>query len=250
MRLRHALFPILLLAAVRILPAAEKLPPASQWIPADAVVEVEVSRPVAVLDVALDPELLKSISGLPAYQKMAADPKFRQFLGLVHYLENQLQTDWADGARKLTGGGVTAAFGPKGEAIVSDRCGRPRHARKAVPDPARLRRQSGCEEVRGRKRGPNIAASRCGPATAWLLPWWTIDFSLANRLDVLKAALDLRAGTGGAWWRFPPIKRRRRPSVQAPWPPRTWTWRSSGRTPGFGTDSRTTTRSGHSCCSV
>ena len=119
MRFRLALGLILMLALARTSLAAETLPAASQWIPASAVAEVEVSRPAAVLDFMLNPVLVKTISGLPAYQKATAEPKFKQFLAVVRYLEYQLHTDWTGASEKLLGGGITAAIGPKGEAILA-----------------------------------------------------------------------------------------------------------------------------------
>ena len=94
------------------------MPPASQWIPAEAIAEVEVSRPAAVLDFLLTPELVKTVSGLPPYQKATAEPKFQAVPGHGPVPGVSTETDWAGGVRKLIGGGITAAVGPKGEAIL------------------------------------------------------------------------------------------------------------------------------------
>ena len=41
---------------------AESLPPATQWIPQEAIVVVEVSRPRALLDLALAPETVAVVN--------------------------------------------------------------------------------------------------------------------------------------------------------------------------------------------
>jgi hypothetical protein len=199
MRLRDALglTALFILAFSRTLSAAEELPPASQWIPAETVAEVEVARPAAVLDCLLNPELVKTISGLPAYQKAVAEPKVQQFMGLIRYLEFQLQTDWASGLRKLIGGGITAAVGPGGEAILC----------ADAEDTAILeklhktilgfggnetKKATGGDGTNPEYRGVKIWSSGGGAARALV----GNRLLLANRLDVLKAALDRRAGVG------------------------------------------------------
>ena len=198
MRSRCALGLLLLGAVVRNAPAAETLPAASQWIPAEAVAEVEVSRPAARLDLVLNPELVKTISGLPAYQKATAEPKFQQFLGVVRYLEYQLHTGWAGGLRKLVGGGITAAVGPKGEAILSI----------DAQDAAMLEKLHQTVIGIAAHKAPNEDATGGEGATEYrgVKVWSHGDggafallgnrLLLANRLEVLKAALDLRAGEG------------------------------------------------------
>jgi hypothetical protein len=179
-------------------PAAETLPAASHWIPAEVVAEVEVSRPAAVLDFLLDPALVEAISGLPAYQKATAEPKFQQFLGVVRYLEYQLHTGWAGGVRKLTGGGVTVAIGPAGEVILGidaedaamleklHRIVLTFAGEKAAREPA------GGGIASTEYRGVKVWSNGDGGAHALV----GNRLLLANRAGMLKAALDLRAGEG------------------------------------------------------
>jgi carbon monoxide dehydrogenase subunit G len=197
MQWRHVTGLILVFVLGRTLPAAETLPAASQWMPSEVVAEVEVTRPAAVLDFLLDPELVKTIGGLPAYQKATAEPKFQQFLGLVHYLEFQLNTDWAGGVRKLLGGGVTAAVGPKGEALLAIDAADPAMLQKLHQTVLGLAGNDAKKKATGaiastEYRGVKLWSSGDGPAHA------LVDgrFLLANRPDVLKTALDLRAGVG------------------------------------------------------
>lgn len=202
MRLRPVLGLILMLAVARTSPAAETLPAAGNWIPADAIAVAEVSRPAAVLGLVLDPEMVKTISGLPAYQKATAEPKFQQFLGLVRYLAHQLHTDWAGGVRKLIGGGITAAVGPKGKAILCI----------DAEDAAMLEKLHqivlGFANDKAAKRAAGTAAESAKAPSEYrgVKIWSSGDggarslvgnrLLLANRWDVLKAALDLRAGVG------------------------------------------------------
>ena len=98
--------------------ADEPLPPASQWLPASTPLVLELSKPDAFLDLALDPEVADTITGLPAFQRQASQAGFRQFMGVIDYLELRLGTDWRTALRKLVGGGVTFAAGPKESVIL------------------------------------------------------------------------------------------------------------------------------------
>ncbi len=100
-------------------PAAKPLPPADQWIPREAIVAFELSKPKAVLDLALDPDLVKTITSSPAYQRQASKPDFQQMLNLVKYLETKLRTDWQTALHKLLDGGVTFAVGPNNATLLT-----------------------------------------------------------------------------------------------------------------------------------
>jgi hypothetical protein len=105
-------------AMLETLAAAEPLPPASQWIPQETILTLEISRPKALLDTALDPKVCAAVTSLPVYQQATAQPGFKQFLGVIGYLERTLGTDWKTGLRKLLGGGVTFAAGPDGGVLL------------------------------------------------------------------------------------------------------------------------------------
>jgi hypothetical protein len=97
---------------------AEKLPPATRWVPRDAVLVVEVARPNAILDAALDPKLLGRVTKTPAYKKAAAQPNFQQGLAMVRVLEGQLGTDWKSALHGLFGGGIAWAVEPSGGTLL------------------------------------------------------------------------------------------------------------------------------------
>ena len=92
--------------------ADERLPPVSQWIPANAVLTLEMPRPDDLLDLVLNPRTLAAIESLPAYQQKVAQPEMREFFEIVKFLEARLDTDWKTGLRGLLGGGVTLAVVP------------------------------------------------------------------------------------------------------------------------------------------
>ncbi len=74
--------------------AAEPLPPASQWVPQDAIVALELVQPKALLDLAFDPKLAEAVTSTPAYQKQASQPGFREYLAIVSYVETMIGIDW------------------------------------------------------------------------------------------------------------------------------------------------------------
>ncbi len=98
--------------------AAEQLPPASQWIPQEAVAVLELSNPKALLDLASDGKLTEAVTTQPAYQQLASQPGFKQFQAILVYLETRLQCDWKTGLGKLLGGGVTFAACPDGNVLL------------------------------------------------------------------------------------------------------------------------------------
>ena len=109
---------VLATLATRWLSAAEPLPPAAQWVPAETVAALEVAQPQAILDW-LEPRLATAITSNALYQKgIAGNPGFQQFLNGVDYIAGRLGTDWQTAVRKLTGGGLLLAVGAKGETLL------------------------------------------------------------------------------------------------------------------------------------
>jgi hypothetical protein len=98
--------------------AAQALPPAVRWIPQDAVISLELSKPKALLEFFTGEKATAAITALPAYQKQVSTPKFEEFLNLISFLEITLDTDWRTGLAKLTGGGITFAICPEDTVIL------------------------------------------------------------------------------------------------------------------------------------
>jgi len=109
-----ALVPALMLAAFmsRTTAAGQTLPPATQWIPQDAVIVLEVTKPKALLEVFTNDKATAAVSALPLYKEQASKPKFKEFLNIISVIETTLDTDWRTGLGKLTGAGITLAVCP------------------------------------------------------------------------------------------------------------------------------------------
>ena len=108
-----AVFTLQATTQAQSLPAPQgPLPPAARWIPAGAVISIELSQPKALLDLVAGKEATAAITASPIYRSQAAKPKFNEFLNLVKFLEGALGTDWRTGLAKLTGGGITLAVCP------------------------------------------------------------------------------------------------------------------------------------------
>ena len=179
--------------------AAEPLPPAARWMPADAVLVLEVSRPAAVLDLALHPKVLAEVSSFPAFKKQTANPDFQQILQLLEHLEQRFDTDWKTGLGKLLGGGVTLAIGPGDHTLL-------------IVDSEDTEMLEQLHEIfltiaRGEaaKRGePDVVASaEYRGVTGWTFNGKEAHAIVGNRLlvankaEALRTALDLRAEPSG-----------------------------------------------------
>jgi hypothetical protein len=92
--------------------AAGEMPPASQWMPAGALVAVEVSGAGDVLDLALRDDMIAAVAAVPAMQQQKQSGGLAQFRQVVGFLEAHLGTDWKTATRTLLGGGITLAAYP------------------------------------------------------------------------------------------------------------------------------------------
>jgi len=115
-----ALVPALMLAAFmsHATAAEQTLPPAIQWIPQDALIVLEVSRPKALLEVFTNDKATAAITALPLYKQQASKPKFNEFLNIISFIETTLGTDWRTGLGKLTGAGITLAVCPEDTVLL------------------------------------------------------------------------------------------------------------------------------------
>jgi hypothetical protein len=176
--------------------AAQSPPPAAQWIPPDAVLCLRVTQPKALLELLTGQEMTQTVTSLPLYQNLLSQPKFKEFVGVVRFLETTLGTDWRAGLGKLTGGGITIAVCPQDTVVaVVD-----------AEDEALLQRahETFLNIARGeaQKQGqPERVASReYAGVTAWTFGGKEAHAILgkrlifANRPEGLKTMLDFRAG--------------------------------------------------------
>jgi hypothetical protein len=180
--------------------AGQSLPPAVQWIPQDAVISLELSRPGALLDLLAGDKAIAAVKGLPLYRKQESNPKFSEFLNLVKFLETSLGTDWRTGLAKLTGGGVTFAVCPQDTVLlIID-----------AEDEGMLQRLHeiflGIARSEAEKQGQpsKVATTQYQDVTAWTFDGKEAHaiigkrLILSNRPEGLKAVLELRAGSKGA----------------------------------------------------
>jgi len=93
--------------------SGQTLPPAIQWIPQDAMIVLEVSRPKELLEVFTNDKATATVSALPLYKQQASKPKFIEFLNIISFIETTLGTDWRTALGKLTGAGITLAVCPE-----------------------------------------------------------------------------------------------------------------------------------------
>ena len=107
----------LLVSLLQVPVAAEPLPPASRWIPDDAIFVIEVNQPKALLDVAFSEKMIATIKSSPAYQQAEAQQGFQHFFRVIAHLEAQLGTDWKRALAQLLGGSITLAVSP-GEQVL------------------------------------------------------------------------------------------------------------------------------------
>ncbi len=69
---------------------AQTPPPAVQWVPQDAVICLQVSRPKALLDFLAGKEMTQAITSLPLYQALSSQPKFSEFCAAIKFLETSV----------------------------------------------------------------------------------------------------------------------------------------------------------------
>jgi len=102
--IRTCIFLIAFFLAVSVA-SAEVAPPAARWLPDGAVMAVEIQKPGALLDLAVDLKIPEAIAAAPSFRGTLRD------LGNMKRLLDPLGTgagpDWKELLRKLTAGGIT-----------------------------------------------------------------------------------------------------------------------------------------------
>ena len=174
--------------------AGAPAPPATQWLPASTPIVVELSRPDAFLDLVLDPKMADKITSLPAYEELASQPGFQQFTNLIEFLELRLGTDWRMGLRKLVGGGVTFAVGPKESVLLMIDA----KDAKMLGELNEIIVGFAREEAEKQGNPGRVGSAEYRGVTAWTLGPNQAHAVIGNRLlvtnkpDALKAVVDLR----------------------------------------------------------
>ncbi|MBN2271559.1 MAG: hypothetical protein JXN61_13155, partial [Sedimentisphaerales bacterium] len=104
---------VVLLTAFGLQTTFAALPPATEWIPKNAVISLELSKPKALLEMLTGKEATTAVTALPAYKSLMASPKSQELLNMIGFVESALGADWRTALAKLTGGGVTIAICPE-----------------------------------------------------------------------------------------------------------------------------------------
>lgn len=184
----------LLVLTSRLGVAAEPLPPQPAWMPAGAILSVEIAQPKPVLDWLLDDKTIAAIMARPEYQQAAAGPQFQQLRAGVGFLEIALAADWRTALRKLIGRATLAVYPDGGALLVVD-----------AHDPAMLKQlhdvlvEVAKNEAAKAGQPDRVTSAEYQGVTAWTFGGDEAHavigtrLLLANRPYTLRAALDLRA---------------------------------------------------------
>lgn len=183
------------LAALAASTAAQAADPL-RLMPQSAVAYVEISRPVAILDVLLAPATSELVSGLDPYQKYLKSKEYGQLQGVVGLLEIRLGTNWRDGVRDLIGGGLYFSVDPAtNSALLISRSRKPEllaklHSVVAELIEADAKNNSRPSPVKS-KEYKGVTGWQFGPESVHAI----IDDLLvvSNKEDGLKGAIDRHA---------------------------------------------------------
>ncbi|MCS7304842.1 MAG: hypothetical protein NZ602_07020 [Thermoguttaceae bacterium] len=178
--------------------APEELPPMAQWIPEDAVLVLEVTKPGQVLDALLAPAALERIAQSVAWKQFQAAPNYRELIQVVQFLEKSLQTDWIAGVKKLFGGGLTICVHPKDAVLIAVDTEDPEMLQQlheilrgfATLEAAKHRQSNRIKSIEYRGQ----TCWSFGPQEAHCLIGRRL--FLTNKPDLLKQVLDRRAEPG------------------------------------------------------
>lgn len=174
---------------------AEPVAPVAQWVPQDAVLALEISQPKAVLDLAIDPQMIQTVTSMPIYRKAAKETRLREFLTGISFLEARLDVSWPEALHKLLDGGVLLSVHPdRGVLLITE-----------AKDESLLRELHevivAIAKGEARKAGhpDRVVSKEYQGVTVWSFGGEGAHaiagdrFILANRPALLQAALDLRA---------------------------------------------------------
>jgi len=199
-KFRPTLILMLTILVLQSVSPGQTLPPAIKWIPQDAVISFELSKPKALLELLAGEKATAAITALPLYQQQLSNPKFQQVLNLVNFMESALDTDWRTGLAKLAGGGITFAVCPEETVLLI----------VDAEDENMLQRfhemllSMARSEAEKEGQPGRVASTQYENVTAWTFDGKEAHaiigkrFILSNRPEGLKAILELRSKTEGA----------------------------------------------------
>ncbi len=178
---------------------AQSPPPAAQWVPQEAVICLQVSRPKALLDVLAGKEMTQAVTSSPLYQGLSSQPKFKEFLNGIKFLEASLGTDWRTGLAQLTGGGITIAVCPQDTVVAIIDAQEEGILQKLHETMLNITRSQAEKQGRPEK----VTSREYNGVTAWTFDGKEAHAIVGKRLifssraEGLKAILDLRGQSEG-----------------------------------------------------
>jgi hypothetical protein len=199
-KFRPTLILMLIVLVLQSVSVGQTLPPAIRWIPQDAVISLELSKPKALLELLAGKKATAAITALPLYQAQVSKPQFQEFLNLVNFMETALDTDWRTGLAKLTGGGITFAVCPEETVLLiidAEDENMLQRLHEMLISMAR-------SEAEKQGQPGRVASTQYEDVTAWTFDGKEAHaiiskrFILANRPEGLKAVLELRSKAEGA----------------------------------------------------
>ena len=174
---------------------AQTPPAAAQMVPQDAVICLHVSRPKVLLDLLAGKEMTRAVTSSPFYRGLLSQPKFKEFLNGIQFLETSLETDWRTGLARLTGGGITIAVCPQDTVVAILDAEDERLLGKLHEIILNITRS----EAEKQGRPEKVASREYGGVTAWTFDGKEAHavvgkrLLFANRAEGLKTVLDLRS---------------------------------------------------------
>ncbi len=180
--------------------AIEPLPSPTQWIPDNALLCVELSKPRVLIEMLTNEPALDALKNLPIYQHREDNPKFDEFLTGIKFIEAALETPWKKALGALVGGGITLAVCPDDVVVLI----------VDAEDTALLNRLHGIAESIARAEAEKQGnPSRVVSAKYLDATGWTFDgkeahaiinnrFIFTNKPEALKTVLELRSQTDQA----------------------------------------------------
>jgi len=199
MRLVLVLSLALLLFVFPTATTAQTAPPAAQWVPQDAVICLQVSRPKALLELLTGREMTQAVTSSPFYQSLLSQPKFDEFLTVIRFLETSLETDWRTGLARFAGGGITIAVCPQDTVVAIVDAQDEQILQKLHEIFLSITRA----EAEKQGHPERVASKEYGEVTAWTFDGKEAHAIIGKRLifasraEGLKTVLDLRGQSDG-----------------------------------------------------
>lgn len=205
--------------------SAQSLPPAAQWVPQEAVICLQVPRPKVLLDFLAGKEMTQAIASSPFYQGLLSQPKFKEFVNGIKFLEVSLGTDWRSGLAQLAGGGITIAVCPQDTVVAIIDAQDEGLLQKLHETLLNITRSQAEQKGQAEK----VTSREYGGVTAWTFDGKEAHALLGKRLifasraEGLKAVLDAAKRRASRWQSIRRFRQPRKPQSDRRRPPCSWT---------------------------